>query len=175
MGDQVGVRVAPYSKLAAATISFEGQDTICVYYQTTEKHGPVHMISQVPGNSWTELMALLQMLASLRDPPLYGTSLTALKPRPGITLEPSTRKDSKMTAEQSKTSPVVYLQWDTNALAYGQGKSKISHRFRNMALLNLRYHSYSSYSRPRGVRTLPAYQSFRCGRRIQPLLLLYHQ
>ena len=104
----------------------QSKPIICVYYQTSEKHGPVSMVSFVPGNSWTELMALLQMLASLRDPPLYGTSLTALKPRDGITLEPSKKKDSAITPEQSKTFPVVYLQWDTNALAHGQGKSKSS-------------------------------------------------
>jgi len=82
------------------------------------------MITFLPGNSWTELTRLLQLLYSLRDPPLYGTSLSAVKPRPGICLEQRRTRGDEVTAEQSKTFPVVYLQWDTHALAHGQGKSR---------------------------------------------------
>lgn len=125
-GNQVGVRCAPYSKLAAATVSMDSKNIICVYYQNTEKHGPVSVICFVPGNSWTQLERILDKLLALRDPPLYGTSLSAVKPRPGIALKPTKKKDSDITEEQSNLFPVVYLQWDTNALAHGQGRSKNS-------------------------------------------------
>ena len=54
------------------------------------------------------------MTAEWRDPPLYGTSLTAVKPREGINVTED---------EDAQQFPVVYLQWDTQALAECQGLS----------------------------------------------------
>jgi hypothetical protein len=124
-----GVRCAPYSKIAAATVNFNSKTIICVYYQTDEKNGPVSVISFIPGNSWNGLERLLELLLKLKDPPLYGTSLTAVKPRQGITVAKARNKDTqeaKDAAETAKQLPVVYLQWDTNALAHGQGTSRFS-------------------------------------------------
>jgi hypothetical protein len=124
-----GVRCAPYSKLAAATVTLNSKPTICVYYQTDEKNGSVSVISFTPGNSWNGLERILALLLELKDPPLYGTSLTTVKPRQGITVAKADKKDSqaaKDAAETAKQLPVVYLQWDTNALAHGQGTSKLS-------------------------------------------------
>jgi len=114
---QVGIRCAPYSKLAAATVNIGGKDIICVYYQTIGQHGPVTMISFVPGNSWTtrlaDILDFINALKAYEDPPLYGTSLTAVKPRNGIVIP--------QEEEQNMHLPVVYLQWDTHALAHAQG------------------------------------------------------
>lgn len=124
-----GVRCAPYSKLTAATVTVDSKDIICVYYQTDEKNGPVSVVSFIPGNSWNGLQEILLLLLQLRDPPLYGTSLAAVKPRQGITVAKAGRQDTqaaKNAAEMAKQLPVVYLQWDTNSLAHGQGTSKFS-------------------------------------------------
>ena len=113
---KTGIRCAPYSKLAAATAHVEGQDIICLYYQAEGKHGPVRMISFVPGNSWrTTYYPDGRIVVQWVDPPLYGTSLTAIKPREGIMVQD---KD-----EKQKQLPIVYLQWDSHALAEGQGTS----------------------------------------------------
>lgn len=96
----------------------DGQDNIYLYYQVDGKHGPVRMISFVPGNSWKvtyyrDGTVVMQWV----DPPLYGTSLTSVKPRPGINVQ----EDEKM-----KQLPIVYLQWDSHALAEGQGTSMLA-------------------------------------------------
>ncbi|KJK74992.1 hypothetical protein H634G_09627 [Metarhizium anisopliae BRIP 53293] len=110
---KTGIRCAPYSKLAATTAHVEGQDNIYLYYQADGKHGPVRMISFVPGNSWrTTYYPDGRIVVQWVDPPLYGTSLTSVKPREGIIVE---QKDEKL-----KQLPIVYLQWDTQALAEGQ-------------------------------------------------------
>jgi len=122
-----GVRCAPYSKLTAATVTVDSKDIICVYHQTDEKNGPISVLSFIPGNSWNGLERILALLLQLKDPPLYGTSLAAVKPRHGITVAKAGKRDTqaaKDAAELAKQLPVVYLQWDTNALAHGQGKSK---------------------------------------------------
>jgi hypothetical protein len=111
---KTGIRCAPYSKLAAATVQVDGKDIVCLYYQADGKHGPVRMISFVPGNSWkVTYWPDGRMEVQWVDPPLYGTSLTAVKPREGIIV----MKDD----EKQKQMPIVYLQWDTHALAEGQG------------------------------------------------------
>jgi hypothetical protein len=111
---KTGIRCAPYSKLAAATVHVDGKDVICLYYQADGKNGPVRMISFVPGNSWKIIFYPDgRMVAQWVDPPLYGTSLTAVKPREGILVQ---EKD-----EKQRQLPIVYLQWDTHALAHGQG------------------------------------------------------
>lgn len=52
--------------------------------------------------------------ANLRDPPLYGTSLTAVPPRAGIL--------GRRSSDQSNEGqPIYYLQLDSHALGSGQG------------------------------------------------------
>lgn len=151
---QKGIRCAPYSKLAATTANVDGQDNIYIYYQADGKHGPVRMISFVPGNSWRiTFYPNGQMVAQWVDPPLYGTSLTSVKPREGILVE---KKDEMM-----KTLPIVYLQWDTQALAEGQGTSTSDFPDVECALLSL--HRDSGYTRPRGIPTFPTYKHHYCG------------
>ena len=112
---KTGIRCAPYSKLAAATVKMADKDIFCVYYQADGMHGPVRMISFIPGQSWHyTFWPDGRMTVEWRDPPMYGTSLTAVKPREGINV--SDDKDGKQF-------PVVYLQWDTQALAECQGLS----------------------------------------------------
>jgi hypothetical protein len=108
-----GIRCASYSKLAACTARVNGQENIYVYYQADGKHGPVRMISFVPGNSWRmTLQKDGSIVVQWVDPPLYGTSMTCVKPREGIIIQ----KD-----EVQKQLPMVYVQWDTHVLAEGQG------------------------------------------------------
>jgi len=111
---KTGIRCAPYSRLAAATVNLEGQGEIfCVYYQAEGKHGPVRMVNFLPGHSWhTTYWPDGRITVNWVDPPLYGTSLAAVKPREGILVA----KDAK-----EQQLPVVYLQWDTQALAECQG------------------------------------------------------
>ena len=52
--------------------------------------------------------------ANLRDPPLYGTSITAVPPRAGILGH--TGQDKANDGQ-----PIYYLQMDTHALGSGQG------------------------------------------------------
>ena len=116
---KIGIRCAPYSRLAAATVNLEGQGEIfCVYYQAEGKHGPVRMVNFLPGHSWhTTYWPDGRITVNWVDPPLYGTSLTAVKPREGILVA----KDAK-----EQQLPIVYLQWDTQALAECQGPSMFS-------------------------------------------------
>jgi len=48
---------------------------------------------------------------SWRDPPLHGTSLTAIRARPGYGIQLDT---------VDKDLPIAYLQWDNLGLAHGQ-------------------------------------------------------
>lgn len=151
---KTGIRCAPHSKLAAATAHVGDQDIICLYYQAEGKHGPVRMISFVPGNSWrTTYYPDGRIEVQWVDPPLYGTSLTAVKPREGILVE---EKDEKL-----KQLPIVYLQWDSHALAEGQGTSMSVLPHVECAILTV--HRDSAYTRPRGNPTLPTYDSDNCG------------
>jgi hypothetical protein len=151
---QTGIRCAPYSKLAAATACVDGQDNIYLYYQADGKHGPVRMISFVPGNSWkVTYYPDGRMEVQWVDPPLYGTSLTAVKPREGIMVE---KKDEKL-----KQLPIVYLQWDTHALAEGQGISMSI--FPDIECAVLTVHRDSAYTRSRGIPAFPTYESYNCG------------
>jgi hypothetical protein len=151
---KTGIRCAPYSKLAAATVNADGKDIIGLYYQADGKHGPVRMISFVPGNSWkVTFYPDGRVETQWVDPPLYGTSLTAVKPREGIIVE---AKDEKL-----KQLPVVYLQWDSHALAEGQGTSMSVLPDVKCSVLTV--HRDSAHTRPRGVPTLPTYESYNCG------------
>ncbi|KAH0562957.1 hypothetical protein GP486_002480 [Trichoglossum hirsutum] len=115
---RTGVRCATYSKLAAATVTFNRGSMICVYYQKPDHEGPVGMVAYAPAKGgWiTDLAKVLGIVTDLKDPPLYATSLTAVKPRKGLTLprEPGVQPEIEEL-------PVVYFQWETNALAHGQG------------------------------------------------------
>jgi hypothetical protein len=111
------------------------------------------MISFVPGNSWRTIHYPDGRIETWWvDPPLYGTSLTAVKPREGIIIA----KD-----EKDKQMPVVYLQWDTHTLAEGQGPSMSVFPDVEYAILNV--HRDSAYTRPRGIPTFPTYESYNCG------------
>lgn len=50
-GNPVGIRCAPYSKLAGATAAIDSKNIILVCYQNIEQHGPVYTISLIPRNS----------------------------------------------------------------------------------------------------------------------------
>ncbi|KAK3295594.1 uncharacterized protein B0H64DRAFT_424279 [Chaetomium fimeti] len=72
------IECAHYSALAAVTIKGDVVNHMCVFYQTPGQDAAVKMVSFAGRHrSWHEGEA------NLRDPPLYGTSLTAVPPRSG--------------------------------------------------------------------------------------------
>jgi len=98
---------APYSKLAAIRLVNDGQyGFITVYYQTTGENGDIKEVSLNNGD-WS----LGQ--PDLNDPPLYGTSLSAVTAEPGI-LSKSTSTDT------DKRLPVMFFQYDILGLGSSQ-------------------------------------------------------
>lgn len=84
---------------------------MCVFYQTPARDGAVKMVSFAGlHRTWTHGGA------NLRDPPLYGTSLTAVPPRAGILGRSNLDKSNE-------GQPIYYLQMDTHAVGSGQGTS----------------------------------------------------
>jgi hypothetical protein len=82
---------------------------MCVFYQTPNRDAAVKMVSFAGLHRTWELGA-----ANLRDPPLHGTSITAVPPRAGIL--------GRSNSDTSNVGqPIYYLQLDTNALGSGQG------------------------------------------------------
>ena len=73
-----------------------------------EQNGPVTMVSfserkgRATGPSG---MTVIVPPPVFSDPPMYGTSLAAVKPRNGIRPQPG------------NPLPVLYLQWDTHSIA----------------------------------------------------------
>ncbi|KAH9485861.1 hypothetical protein JR316_0002776 [Psilocybe cubensis] len=113
----LAIRVAAYSQLTATTIAENGFQAICLYYQSPRRDAGIEMVSfTTKTNQWVKGIPDMTPIPPppppppprVVDPPLYGTSLCAVKVRPGISVIPN----SKM--------PVVYLQWDTLALAHSQ-------------------------------------------------------
>ena len=82
---------------------------MCVFYQAPTIDGAVKMVSFAGRHRTWELGP-----ANLRDPPLYGTSLTAVPPRTGIL-------GRGKVNPKNEGQPVYYLQLDNNAVGSGQG------------------------------------------------------
>ncbi|KAH6617430.1 hypothetical protein F5144DRAFT_586428 [Chaetomium tenue] len=106
------IQCAHYSSLAAVTIKGDVVNHMCLFYQTPDKDASVKMVSFAGWHRTWE-----HGKANLRDPPLYGTSLTAVPPRPGY-LGRGGSDDS------NKGQPIYYLQMDNNAVGSGQGTSE---------------------------------------------------
>lgn len=105
------IECAHYSSLAAVTIKGDVVNHMCVFYQTPGQNGAVKMVSFA---GWHRSWQLGE--ANLRDPPLYGTSLTAVPPRPGYLGRGG-------SGAANAGQPIYYLQMDNNAVGSGQGKS----------------------------------------------------
>ncbi|RYP40660.1 hypothetical protein DL767_001518 [Monosporascus sp. MG133] len=107
------IECAHYSSLAAVTIRGEVVNHMCLFYQAPSRDGAVKMVSFAGRHrSWQHGGA------NLRDPPLYGTSITAVPPRPGIL----GRRNNASKANEGQ--PIYYLQMDNNAVGSGQGTSE---------------------------------------------------
>ena len=105
------IQCAQYSKLAAITIAGNVYNDICLYYQVKEDDAAIKMVNFNPEyGRWTE------GLPNLTDPPLLGTSLTAVHPRKGILVNTT---EGTAAARQ----PVYYLQMDDLRLGHAQGIS----------------------------------------------------
>lgn len=112
---QLNVSCAHYSQLTAITIFENNFQAICLYYQMNERTAGITMLSySTKTNAWVRGVPDMTPRPPppppppIRDPPLHGTSITAVRTRPGLEII----KGSKM--------PMVYLQWDTLALAHAQ-------------------------------------------------------
>jgi len=111
---QLAVAAAHYSSLAATTVSNDLYNVICISYQLPDKSAAIKMVSYSGRDKrW------VRTTPDLRDPPLYGTSLTAVLPRPGILVAPAGTSEARL--------PVLYLQLDNLKLAHSQGGGKHSH------------------------------------------------
>ncbi|KDR69999.1 hypothetical protein GALMADRAFT_160159 [Galerina marginata CBS 339.88] len=124
----LAVRVAHYSQLAAVNIAENNFEAIVLYFQSPKKDAGIEFVSlSSKNNQWVKDKPDMTPIPPpppvppprVVDPPLYGTALTAVRTRPGIEVFAS-----KM--------PVVYLQWDTLALAHSQ-ESKVE-TFRTLDL-----------------------------------------
>jgi hypothetical protein len=109
----LAVRCAHYSQLTATTISENIYHAICIYYQSPANDAGIKMISySTKNNRWVngmpDMTAPPPPPPNANDPPLYGTSLSAIPWRAGLEVITG----SKM--------PVVYLQWDNLSLACAQ-------------------------------------------------------
>ena len=102
------IACAHYSRLTAITVPNDLYNFICLYYQAPEKHAAIKTSSYSGRDrNW------IRNAPDLRDPPLYGTSLTAVPPRTGILVADSDSPDARL--------PVLYLQLDNLKLAHSQG------------------------------------------------------
>jgi hypothetical protein len=107
----LGVEVAHYSRLAAITVPNDSYNFICLSYQIPDESAAIKMVSY-SGNDkkW------IRNTPDLRDPPLLGTSLTAVPPRRGILVAKEGTVEARF--------PVLYLQLDNLKLAHSQGGGK---------------------------------------------------
>ena len=103
------IQCAHYSAIAAVTIKGRVVNHMCVFYQAPTRDGAVKMVSFAGRHRVWELGP-----ANLRDPPLYGTSLTAVPPRAGIL-------GRGKVDPKNEGQPIYYLQMDNNAVGSGQG------------------------------------------------------
>jgi hypothetical protein len=108
----LNIECAHYSSLAAVTVKGQYVNHISVFYQTPDKDGPVKMVTF---NGWNRTWETGE--AKLADPPLYGTSLTAVPPRPGYL-----GRSGSNPANEGQA--IYYLQLDNNAVGSGQGTSE---------------------------------------------------
>jgi hypothetical protein len=107
-----GIRCAPYSRLAAITIAGGVYNNVCLYYQAPTDDAAIKMVHYNP-----EFGRWQMGTPNLLDPPLFGTSLTAVKPRPGNL--PSSAVPGSVEARHA----VYYLQLDDLRLGHAQGTS----------------------------------------------------
>ena len=110
------VQCANYSAIAAVTIKGQVVNHMCVFYQAPTRDGAVKMVSFAGRHRVWELGA-----ANLRDPPLYGTSLTAVPPRAGIL-------GRGKVDPKNEGQPIYYLQLENNAVGSGQGTAGMNIR-----------------------------------------------
>jgi hypothetical protein len=76
--DALPTQCAQYSKLAAVTLVNQYNiNFLCLYYQTSDVTADIKMVSYSP-HEWKNDQP------DLTDPPLFGTSLAAVKPEAGI-------------------------------------------------------------------------------------------
>jgi hypothetical protein len=108
------IKCAAYSKLAAITFSNRSGTSIMVYYQCPDKNAAIKSVN------FKERPVPPVPPVRVTDPPLYGTSLTAVLPRPGLQVDQS----KPFNAETSL--PVVYLQWHSLEMAHSQGSGTLS-------------------------------------------------
>jgi len=113
----MGIKCAQYSKLAAITVDNTWGSSICIYYQTPDEDAAIKSANFKLGQQYWQVDT-----NRVTDPPLYGTSLTAVMARDGIQLN----KQAPFDANSSL--PVVYLQWHSLELAHAQGKGTSSSR-----------------------------------------------
>ncbi|KAI1170076.1 hypothetical protein F4777DRAFT_595574 [Nemania sp. FL0916] len=114
----LNVHCAHYSQLTAITLSRNGFQAICLYYQNTDRDAGIEMLGlSTKNNTWVKGRPDMtpnppppQPAVRVVDPPLYGTSLTAVLARDGL----------RVIDGENSWLPVVYLQWDTLALAHSQ-------------------------------------------------------
>jgi hypothetical protein len=113
----LGVRCASYSQLTAISFSKNGFQAICLYYQTPKKDAGIEVISySTKTNAWRIGMPDMTPVPPpppprVVDPPLYGTSMTAVPTRSGLSIVPNS------------IMPIVFLQWDNLLLAESQDSS----------------------------------------------------
>ena len=102
---------AHYSRLAAITVVNDLYYFMCVFYQAPDKDATIRMANFDGGTqSWKHGSP------NLKDPPLFGTSLTAVQPRNGILVGTTA---GSVEARQ----PVYFLQMDNLHLGHAQGTS----------------------------------------------------
>ena len=117
---KLNIRVACYSQLTAITIAKNGFEGICVYYQTKGRDAAIEMCGYSTKNRcWVKGPPDLTPNPPppappprVIDPPLFGTSMTAVPARDGLRVL------------SGNDLPVVYLQWDDLALAHSQDSRK---------------------------------------------------
>lgn len=105
----LGYKCAQYSKLTAASVTNTWGTSICLYYQSNEKDAAIKQVNFKLGQPRWQVDT-----TRVTDPPLYGTSLAAVRPRDGLVVD-------KSQPDAVKGLPVVYLQLDTLQLAHAQG------------------------------------------------------
>lgn len=95
---KLGIAPANYSKLAAVTVGA----TISVFYQTSDRAGDIREVVR-RNDKWEADKR------DFGDPPLFGTSLAAVRPESGITIH------------AGEKDPVVFFQEKFLKLAELQG------------------------------------------------------
>ncbi|KAF4627645.1 hypothetical protein G7Y89_g10511 [Cudoniella acicularis] len=134
---QLHIPCAHYSQLTAITISKNNFQAICLYYQTPNRDAAIELLSYSTKNGrW--VAGAPDMTPNppppappprVVDPPLYGTSITAVPVRNGLHVIPQS------------SLPVVYLQWDTLALCSFAG---FSIEVETIRTLDLRFAPHTS-------------------------------